>query len=418
MVSMGIEDFFILIFLFREGRRMLVKKRFEIIFTISLLLALQAGCGADHTVYFEQRNTNTQLHTQKDAGTWDHAPAESGFGTNDPDVPDADGDGAETGVVFGWYHAAEAAAAGGRHAMMQAFGGQRDAASDGQCAAASGDEGTVSQGGIVPGDHASGDGRDMPQDGRTGDGEDASVPAGSGDRSSATAGSGNGMSLPGGAGAGKDASVPGSIGDGSGAANAESSGSSKSGECYVHVCGAVHSPGVYVLASGSRIYEAVGLAGGLTDEASGSAVNQAEPVWDGQMIFIPTKEQADTAGGTAAFWGTGAAGGTAAPGENGAAGGGTASVGSEASGRTIASGGSGTSGDADAFAGDQDGRINLNTATAEELMTLPGIGESKAGDIIAYREENGGFSSPEEIMQIRGIKEGLYNRIKDDIKVK
>ena len=93
-------------------------------------------------------------------------------------------------------------------------------------------------------------------------------------------------------------------------------------------------------------------------------------------------------------------------------------MGSEASGRTIASGGSGTSGDADAFAGDQDGRINLNTATAEELMTLPGIGESKAGDIIAYREENGGFSSPEEIMQIRGSKEGLYNRIKDDIKVK
>ena len=62
--------------------------------------------------------------------------------------------------------------------------------------------------------------------------------------------------------------------------------------------------------------------------------------------------------------------------------------------------------------------MNLNTATAEELTTLSGIGQSKAEDIIAYREENGGFSSPEEIMQIRGIKEGLYNRIKDDIKVK
>ena len=62
-----------------------------------------------------------------------------------------------------------------------------------------------------------------------------------------------------------------------------------------------------------------------------------------------------------------------------------------------------------------EGKINLNTATAQELQTLSGIGESKASAIIAYRESHGSFGTPEEIMQITGIKEGLYNRIKDKI---
>ena len=61
--------------------------------------------------------------------------------------------------------------------------------------------------------------------------------------------------------------------------------------------------------------------------------------------------------------------------------------------------------------------VNLNTATREELMTLPGIGEAKADAVIAYREENGGFSSPEEIMNISGIKEAVFSQIKDRITV-
>ena len=65
----------------------------------------------------------------------------------------------------------------------------------------------------------------------------------------------------------------------------------------------------------------------------------------------------------------------------------------------------------------QDGKVNLNTATKEELMTLSGVGESRADSIIAYREENGRFQNTEELMQIRGIKEGLYNKIKDNITV-
>ena len=59
--------------------------------------------------------------------------------------------------------------------------------------------------------------------------------------------------------------------------------------------------------------------------------------------------------------------------------------------------------------------VNINQASKEELMTLPGIGESKADKIIAYREENGRFSTPEGIMEISGIKDGLYNKIKDKI---
>ena len=61
--------------------------------------------------------------------------------------------------------------------------------------------------------------------------------------------------------------------------------------------------------------------------------------------------------------------------------------------------------------------MNLNTATAQELMTLSGIGEAKAADILAYREQNGGFQSIEDIMKIRGIKEAIFERIKDQITV-
>ena len=62
-------------------------------------------------------------------------------------------------------------------------------------------------------------------------------------------------------------------------------------------------------------------------------------------------------------------------------------------------------------------RVNLNTAQREELMTLPGIGESKADSIIRYREEHGAFTSPEEIMNISGIKSAVYSKIRDRITV-
>lgn len=164
---------------------------------------------------------------------------------------------------------------------------------------------------------------------------------------------------------------------------AQGEGSLKSDSCYVYVCGAVRIPGVYVLSAGARIYEAVSLAGGLSEKACAEFVNQAETVSDGQMIWIPTQEEA--------------------------AEGITLSAGDMADGvRT------GEENNASA----EDGRIDLNGASASELMTLPGIGQSKADSIIAYRTANGSFSSEEEIMNVEGIKEGVYNRIKDHIKVK
>lgn len=148
----------------------------------------------------------------------------------------------------------------------------------------------------------------------------------------------------------------------------ETSDSAKEEACYVYVCGAVKQPGVYVLKSPARVYEAIEAAGGLTDEANSTSVNQAETVEDGQMIKILTEDEA---------------------------------VALET--QTVS---------------EEDGRIDINQASAEELMTLPGIGKAKAESIISYRQKCGGFSSIEEIMQVEGIKEGLFNGMKDSIKVK
>jgi len=75
------------------------------------------------------------------------------------------------------------------------------------------------------------------------------------------------------------------------------------------------------------------------------------------------------------------------------------------------------SNEADADTSTEDGKVNINTADLALLMTLPGIGESKAGSIISYREEHGKFSSIEELMNITGIKEGVYTKIKEHITV-
>lgn len=163
-------------------------------------------------------------------------------------------------------------------------------------------------------------------------------------------------------------------------------------DCYVYVCGAVNAPGVYVLPPGGRVYEAVELAGGLTENASVSSVNQAEVVSDGEMVWIPTIEEAAASDGAGA---KGRGNGTAGQDSQ-----------EDKSGR-----------DRNA-AGEDDGRLDLNQATAAELMTLPGIGQSKADSIIAYRTAHGGFAKAEDVMNVDGIKEGVYNRIKDSIKVK
>ena len=145
----------------------------------------------------------------------------------------------------------------------------------------------------------------------------------------------------------------------------------ESKDIYVHVCGEVNHPGVYSLKAGSRLFEALEAAGGLKEDAAAESLNQAQEVQDGQQVYVPSIEEAS---------------------------------------RLEASGSGET-------AGEPDRKIDLNTAAREQLMTLTGIGEAKAAAIIRYREENGGFQSIEELMEVEGIKEGVFNKIKDQIKI-
>lgn len=157
----------------------------------------------------------------------------------------------------------------------------------------------------------------------------------------------------------------------------------ESGEIAVYICGAISHPGVYRFAGNVRVCDVVDAAGGLKKQADSSAVNQARFVQDGEQIEIPTKRKSTSAR------------------QQGNA---------DAQGSTDTLEGAGHS-------GSSDGKVNLNLATKEELMTLSGIGESKAEAIIAYREEHGSFQSPEDIMKISGIKNGVYQKIKDKVTV-
>lgn len=141
---------------------------------------------------------------------------------------------------------------------------------------------------------------------------------------------------------------------------------------YVHVCGEVNAPGVYELEEGSRIFQAVEKAGGLTEEAAGEYLNMAEIIRDGMKIQVPSEDEVE-AGAVPVL-----------PEQNG-------------SGQSV--------------------KVNINTAGKEQLMTLRGIGESRAEDIIRYREEHGPFGAIEEIMEISGIKDAAFQKIKEDITV-
>ncbi|MDE6420451.1 MAG: helix-hairpin-helix domain-containing protein [Lachnospiraceae bacterium] len=150
--------------------------------------------------------------------------------------------------------------------------------------------------------------------------------------------------------------------------------------CYVHICGAVRYPGVYEVPEGSRLYEVIVLAGGLCADACDHLVNQAQTVADGMQVYIPTVQEAQVG-----FSGENPSFGT------------EGQIGGEAESR--------------------DTRIDLNRATKEQLMTLPGVGETRAQAIIAYRETHGRFETIEELMEVSGIKQGVYDRLKEMIKV-
>lgn len=133
---------------------------------------------------------------------------------------------------------------------------------------------------------------------------------------------------------------------------------------YVFITGYVTNPGVYELAEDTRLFELIEKAGGFLEEAAVDALNLAEYVRDGDKIVVYSKEESvtqKTSNGTSL--------------------------------------------------------IDINRAEKEALMTLPGIGASRAEAIIRYREENGAFQNVEDIMKVSGIKEGAFEKIKDLITV-
>jgi len=136
---------------------------------------------------------------------------------------------------------------------------------------------------------------------------------------------------------------------------------------FVYVCGAVVSPQVVEISEGSRAQDALEAAGGFSPDAHREYVNLAEKLADGQKLYFPTLEEAEML---------------------------------EEEARNKKS-----------------GMVNINTADLEELMSLPGIGEARARDIIAYREEQGAFEQKEDLQKVPGIKENMYGKLCDRITV-
>ncbi|MBQ4417944.1 MAG: helix-hairpin-helix domain-containing protein [Butyrivibrio sp.] len=153
----------------------------------------------------------------------------------------------------------------------------------------------------------------------------------------------------------------------------------------VHVCGAVEQEGVYRLEAGARVVDAVTMAGGFSPDADRSYVNQAAFLTDGMRLKIPTGEE-------------------------------TASGAEQAAGNPMSDE---LQPEAVTILQTEGAphQVNINTATAAELCTLNGVGEARAADIIRYRETHGAFTRIEDLMKVTGIKEKLFEKIRDAITV-
>lgn len=131
----------------------------------------------------------------------------------------------------------------------------------------------------------------------------------------------------------------------------------------VHLVGAVNKPGVYHLPEGSRVYELLEMGGGFTEEADSESLNQARPLFDGEQVYVnkygaeQPLQEADT------------------------------------------------------------GLININRATAKELTALPGIGEVRAAQIVEFRDNNGYFKAPEDLMDVSGIGQATYDALAELITI-
>ena len=163
-------------------------------------------------------------------------------------------------------------------------------------------------------------------------------------------------------------------------------------EVPIYICGAIKNPGVYYVTSNAIVNDVIKLSGGLTEEADEMAINLARPIEPYQKIIVPKMgEEIDKLGDSY---------------EN----------------RERVERIEGTSKSEieeddklDTYVKQETGLVNINTATKEQLMTLNGIGAVKAQAVIDYRQENGGFYSIDEMMQISGIGEKTFEKIKQFI---
>ena len=137
----------------------------------------------------------------------------------------------------------------------------------------------------------------------------------------------------------------------------------------VDLKGAIVQPGVYELEEGARVHELLKVAGGLTGEADELAINLAAPLEDGMVIYIPQKGEVTDYSLTS-------------------------------------------------HQEQDDGKVNINLASSEELQTLTGIGPSKAEAIIAYRDEKGSFKDLEGLLEVSGIGQKSFEKLKDEITIK
>lgn len=147
----------------------------------------------------------------------------------------------------------------------------------------------------------------------------------------------------------------------------------------VYVCGAVNEPGIYTMAEEARLYEAIALAGGFSAEADPAYHNLARTVTDGERIYILSYAETKVL-----------------------------TTEQQVTGET----------DINSSSVKKNNMININTATAEQLMELPGIGKAKAAAILEYRAGIGQFTAIEEIMNVSGIGEAMFEKIKNNIIVK
>jgi competence protein ComEA len=160
----------------------------------------------------------------------------------------------------------------------------------------------------------------------------------------------------------------------------------------VDIKGQINYPGIYKVDSNSRVMDVIKLAGDLTDNADTSVINLSKKVTDEMVIIIYSKDEVSDFKKTK-------------------------EIEKQVEEKCIQKDENGLVNDACINCSTSNGKININTASIDELKNLTGIGEKKAKDIISYREKNGNFNSIEDIMKVSGIGESNFAQIKEDITV-